>query len=105
MEPRELLALLEEVRKGRVDPAKLLRYVPDPPRLAPTLNRLIDRVMHPLAEKRTELYVVDSALHILVEVGDQLVQSIAKTVRFNIPRVLEKAGVGEGEREGRGKIG
>lgn len=65
-----------------------LRMLPDPPRLAPTLNRVIDSVMHPLAEERRELYALDSLLHLAVEVGDTVALSIAKTIRYNLPRVL-----------------
>ena len=72
------------------DPSQLLKVLPDPPRLSPILNRVIDEVMHPLAEERRELYLLDSALHMAVELGDALMQSVAKVVRYNVPKLLEK---------------
>jgi len=67
---------------------ELLRLTPDPPRVAPLLNRVIDEVLHPLAEKRRELYLLDSALHTAVELGDALAKSLAKTIRYNLSRLL-----------------
>lgn len=83
--------MAKKVGRG-ADPLWLLKALPDPPRLSPVLNRLIDRVLHPLAEKNRALYLLDSALHISVELGDALVQSIVKSVRYNAPRLLEKEG-------------
>jgi len=73
--------------------AKLLELLPPPPRLAPVLNRVIDSVLHRLAEEEGDpgVYLLDSALHTLVELGDQLADSIAKSVRYNLPRVLRLA--------------
>ena len=82
------LELIDKLRRGELRPADLLRYVPDPPRLAPVANQIIDRVMHPAAEKRRELYLVDSALHMLVEMGDQFVASVTKSIRYNLPKML-----------------
>ena len=82
--------LIEKLRKGQLSPEDLLKYVPDPPKMAPTLNRIIDRAIHPLAEKNKALYLLDSALHIFVETGDALAESLAKTVRYNLPKILKK---------------
>ncbi len=82
--------VLEKISEKRLGPADLLRMAPSPPRLAPVLNRLIDRVMHPLAEKNRALYALDSLLHISVEMGDAFVDSLAKTIRYNISKILEE---------------
>jgi len=86
----ETTKLLEKLMKGELRLEDILRHAPDPPRIAPILNRVIDEVMHPLAEKNKKLYYVDSALHIAVELGDALAQSLIKTIRYNIPKILEK---------------
>ena len=84
----DLLKVLAELRNGKLKPVNILKMVPNPPRLAPTLNRVIDEVMHPVAEKNKTLYIVDSTLHAAVEVSDTLIQSLVKTVRYNVTRIL-----------------
>ena len=74
---------------GRRVLARILRVTPDPPRLAPTLNRAIDRVLHPLArEYGRGVYVIDTLLHWAVEAADSAAASLAKTLRYNAPRIL-----------------
>ena len=68
----------------------LLEMLPPPPRIAPLANRMIDRVFHPLAEKRRDpgIYLLDTLAHFAVELGDQAAQSLVKALRYNAPRVL-----------------
>ena len=61
---------------------------PEPPRLSPYLNRVIDSALHPLAERDRRLYAVDTALHVAVELADQLVLSLYKAAVYNLPRAL-----------------
>ena len=82
--------LLKKLREGKLKPLDLLKYAPNPPRLSPTLNRIIDETVHPLAEKHSELYVLDSLLHLTVELADTAVASLAKTVRYNLEKIIEK---------------
>ena len=82
---RKLVDLRDLLR----DPSQLLKTLPDPPRLSPILNRVIDEVMHPLAEERRELYLLDSALHTAVELGDTLVRSLVKSIRYNLSKLME----------------
>jgi hypothetical protein len=65
-----------------------LKNVPPPPRLAPILNRKIDELLHPLAERSRLIYVVDSLAHTVVEQADSLVQSIYKAIKYNLPKLL-----------------
>ena len=81
---------MEKLRKGELSPAELLRMIPNPPKLAPVLNRVIDKALHPAAERDERIYALDSALHTVVEVGDTLVHSLAKTIRYNVARIVEK---------------
>jgi len=96
MDPRRLL---EEVAK---DPSKLLRYLPDPPRLAPSLNKRIDQIFHPRGEEDlrdpAKLFL-DSLCHFIVEQADSAVQSFAKTVRYNISKVVGNSGDRKGNSE------
>lgn len=83
---------MDVIRKavsGELSVADALKYLPDPPRLAPTINRVIDRALHPLAERDKVFYLVDSLLHTGVEVADTLVLSFVKTLRYNVPKLVE----------------
>jgi len=91
--------VLEEVAK---DPAKLLKYLPDPPRLAPSLNKRIDQIFHPRGEedlKDPAKLFLDSLAHFIVEQADSAVQSFAKTVRYNISKVVGHTGDRKGNSE------
>ena len=84
------------------DPAKLLKYLPDPPRLAPSLNKRIDQIFHPRGEedlKDPAKLFLDSLAHFIVEQADSAVQSFAKTVRYNISKVVGHMGDSKGNSE------
>ena len=88
----DLRKVLEEVAKN---PAKLLELIPNPPRLAPSLNRRIDQIFHPRGEedlKDPAKLFLDSLAHFIVEQADSAVQSFAKTVRYNISKVVGHMG-------------
>jgi hypothetical protein len=65
-----------------------LKNLPRPPRLAPVINKKIDELLHPLAEKNKLLYIVDSLAHTAVEQADSLVQSLYKVVKYNLDKML-----------------
>ena len=91
------LATLKNVKKA----LDWLRSAPPPPRLAPLLNRQIDRVLHRGGgEEARALAVVDSIAHTIVEQADSLVLSLHKTVKYNLGRILGE----EAEGERRGKV-
>lgn len=91
-----LQALLSQLRPPppQAGVTALLEWLPPPPRLAPTLNPQIDRALHSLAERqpdqrlRAAVYTLDGLVHMAVEMADQLVQSLWKFARFNLPRIL-----------------
>jgi hypothetical protein len=68
--------------------ANYLKNAPPPPRLAPILNKKVDELLHPLAERNRAIYLVDSLVHAAVEQADSLVQSLYKTIKYNLPRLL-----------------
>lgn len=72
------------------DPENILKNIPDPPKLAPILNRIIDETIHPIAEKNKALYILDSILHTTAEIADTIMYSITKTLRYNIPKLIKK---------------
>jgi hypothetical protein len=66
--------------------------VPEPPRLSRYLNPLIDNAIHPIADSgHPELYILDSMLHATVELSDQAVVSLWKSIYYNAPRALRAA--------------
>jgi len=79
------------VAKGK-GARRWLTYIyasPSPPRLAPLLNREIDRFFAPL-ERRSKVFVVaDSLAHLMVEVGDTLVYSLYKTAKYNLRKLVD----------------
>jgi len=84
--------LFEEFTRN---PAKILEYLPSPPRLAPSLNKRIDQIFHPRGEedlKDPSKLFLDSLAHFIVEQADSTVQSFAKTVRYNISKVISHKG-------------
>lgn len=66
-----------------------LKNLPRPPRLAPIINKKIDEILHPLAEKNKLLYIVDAAAHTVVEQADALVLSAYKAIRYNLDKIVE----------------
>ena len=86
---KSVVELAKSVARGEIPLSQALRMLPDPPRLAPILNRIIDENLHPLAERNRLLYLVDSMLHTAVEIGDTLVHSAVKTLRYNVSKLLE----------------
>jgi len=61
---------------------EIIKRIPNPPKLSPTLNRYIDDLkLPPLA---------DSALHLMAEQLDTAVFSITKSIRYHLPDVLKK---------------
>jgi len=52
-----------------------------------TLNFIIDDVVHPQLKKYPELKLVDLLLHSIVE-GDP-VRSIGKTIRYDLPELMD----------------
>lgn len=81
------LAALKNVKKA----LDWLRSAPPPPRLAPLLNRQIDRVFHRgRGEEAKALTIIDSIAHAVVEQADSLVASFYKAVRFNVLRLLSE---------------
>lgn len=87
------LAALKNVKKA----LDWLRSAPPPPRLAPLLNRQIDRVLHRgRGEEGRVLAIVDSIAHTIVEQADSFVVSVHKTLKYNLNRLLG----GEGGRRG-----
>lgn len=87
------LATLKNVKKA----LDWLRSAPPPPRLAPLLNKEIDRVFHRgSGEEARTLAIIDSIAHTIVEQADSLVLSLHKTVKYNLSRILgEEAEKGE----------
>jgi hypothetical protein len=65
-----------------------LKNAPPPPRLAPLLNKKIDELLHPLAERSRAVYLLDSLAHTVVEQADSLVQSLYKVVKYNLDKML-----------------
>jgi len=47
-------------------------------------TRSIDEVLHPLAEGDRQLYIVDSVAHLIVETSDSIIQSLHKTIKYNL---------------------
>ena len=95
----DLRKVLEEIVK---DPAMLLKYIPDPPRLSPSLNKRIDQIFHPRGEedlKDPAKLFLDSLAHFIVEQADSAVQSFAKTVRYNISKVVSHISDSKGNSE------
>ena len=78
---------LDDLRKLLLEK---LENLPDPPRLAPFLNRKIDAIFHPLAEKDKRALLIDTALHFLVETADSLAHSTVKAARYNLKRLVEE---------------
>jgi len=68
------------VRRRRARP--FWEYLPNPPRLAPMLNRIIDGMGLPP--------ITDSLLHGFVEVGDAIALSITKSIRYNLTKILKE---------------
>jgi hypothetical protein len=66
-----------------------LKNLPRPPRLAPIINKKIDEILHPLAEKNKLLYIVDAVAHTVVEQADSLVLSAYKAIRYNLDKIVE----------------
>jgi hypothetical protein len=96
------LAALRNVKKA----LDWLRSAPPPPRLAPLLNRQIDRAFHRGGgEEARALAVVDSIAHIVVEQADSFVASIYKVVKYNLNRLLGEEGGRRGEVSGQGGEG
>lgn len=52
------------------------------------LNRLIDSVLHPLFDHSTEMMIVDSVLHSLVE--QNLAETTQKFIRYNLPKIVDE---------------
>ena len=65
-----------------------LKNLPRPPRLAPVINKKIDELLHPLAEKNKLLYIVDAVAHTVVEQADALVLSVYKAIRYNLDKIV-----------------
>lgn len=65
-----------------------LKNLPRPPRLAPIINKKIDELLHPLAEKNRLLYIVDSLAHTAVEQADALVLSAYKAIKYNLDKIV-----------------
>ena len=99
LDPLQYVRIAEQ--QGPLGPLQLL---PPPPRMSPVLNRVIDSVFHPWAEKQPEpvrgavVYLLDGLAHFLVEMNDQAVVSLWKFTRYNLPKILEKLGVARRER-------
>jgi len=60
---------------GRRRERSPLEYLPNPPRLSPVLNRVIDDMKLPPR--------LDSLIHLIVEMGDTVVMSITKSIRYH----------------------
>ena len=94
---KELLERLGiKVDKGRVqvDLRQLLENFPNPPRLAPLINKHIDKTFHPRGEedlKDPTVVFLDSLAHFIVEQADSAVQSVAKTVRYNLAKFVDQS--------------
>jgi predicted ATP-dependent serine protease len=73
----------------------VLENIPNPPKLSPLLNRQIDRVLHKAAERNRSLYIIDSLAHTAVEAADSVALSVAKSIRYNLRRIIEGEGGGE----------
>jgi hypothetical protein len=78
---------------------KYLKNLPPPPKLSPVLNKVVDKTLHPLGERNRWFYVLDSVTHTFVEQVDTLIESLYKTVKYN----LEKIVGGEGETTSSGR--
>jgi hypothetical protein len=53
-----------------------------------TLNYIIDDLIHPHVRKHPELKVADILLHFIVE--DDPAMSLAKTFRYEVPKLIEE---------------
>jgi len=73
----------------------VLERIPNPPRLAPLLNKQIDELFHKAADKNRGLYLVDSLAHLVVETADSIALSISKSVRYNLKKLVEGGKVEE----------
>jgi len=82
-----------------VNVRRLIRSLPDPPAFSRFLNSLIDEVFHPLAERYgSNVYLLDSLAHLIVETADTAALSLVKSVRYNLPRVALRGGRRGGRR-------
>jgi uncharacterized protein (DUF362 family) len=52
------------------------------------LNRLIDDLVHPLADQRPELMILDTFLHACVERNPR--ETATKFVRYSLPEIIRK---------------
>ena len=80
---------MEDLRKEFL---KRIENLPSPPKLSGIINKRIDEVLHPLAEGDRQLYIVDSVAHLIVETSDSIIQSLHKTIKYNLRKI-----VGEGK--------
>ena len=67
---------------------KWLRSIPSPPKLAPTLNKVIDGLFHPHFEEHKGFVLADSIAHAVVEQADSFVASVAKTIKYNLDKLV-----------------
>jgi len=79
---KEAERLVKDISKGKIPP--------DPPRVAPRMNKEIDKRFHKAAKENPSLWIVDSILHMGVEVGDQVAQSATKSLRYNGREVINQ---------------
>ena len=71
-----------------VNVRRLIRSLPDPPAFSRFFNNLIDEIFHPLAERYgSNVYLLDSLAHLIVETADTAALSLVKSIRYNLPRV------------------
>ena len=51
------------------------------------LNRLIDKLIHPLIKRDPRFILVDSLLHAMVERDPPL--TVRKFIKYNLPKIIE----------------
>jgi hypothetical protein len=76
---------MEDLRKEIL---KRIESLPSPPKLSGILNKKIDEILHPLAEDDEKLYILDSAAHLIVETSDSIIQSLHKTLKYNLKKIV-----------------
>jgi hypothetical protein len=52
------------------------------------LNRMVDALLHPLAERSPELLMLDGVLHVIIERNPP--ESVAKFIQHNLPKLLTR---------------
>jgi hypothetical protein len=76
---------MEDLRRELL---KRIENLPSPPKLSGIINKRIDEILHPLAEDDEKLILLDSAAHLIVETADSIVQSLHKTIKYNLKKIV-----------------